>query len=173
MYKYCLKHIENKYKSIFAVYMYISIFMVHLFFCSCSFVWSLGFRNIYSVEKMYIFIFCYSICFSSFAFFFSWTTLHFFKCLLYFVGLFRSNVLSLHRGQRILKLFFGFFSLFSCFCFFLVLLLFLHVFVLTLLVDFFLFYCFSLFTDYVLLVHQHLYSVVLEYTLFPFDIFGV
>ena len=50
--------------------------MIHLFFCSCSFVWSLGFRNIYSVEKMYIFTFCFSIFFS-FAFFFSWTTLHF------------------------------------------------------------------------------------------------
>ena len=46
VYKYCLKHIKNKYKSLFAVYMYIFIFMVHLFFCSCSFVWSLGFRNI-------------------------------------------------------------------------------------------------------------------------------
>ena len=37
--------------------------MVHLFFCSCSFVWSLGFRNIYSVEKMCIFTFCFSIFF--------------------------------------------------------------------------------------------------------------
>ena len=121
--------------------MYIFIFMVHLFFCSCSFVWSLGFRNIYSVEKMYIFTFCFSIFFF-FCFFFSWTTLHFFKCLLQFVGLFRSNVLSLHRGQRILKLFFGFFRLFSCFCIFSSSSVVFYVFVLTLLVDVFSFLLF-------------------------------
>ena len=65
-----VKTYKNKYKSIFAVYMYIFIFMVHLFFCSCSFVWSLGFRNIYSVEKctslLFVFQFFFFLCFFPF-----------------------------------------------------------------------------------------------------------
>ena len=115
--------------------MYIFIFMVLLF--------GLWVLEIYIQWKKLHLYFLFFNFFSSFAFFFSWTTLHFLKCLLYFVGLFRSNVLSLHRGQRILKPFFLVSSgcLVVCF-FFLVLLLFLYVFVLTLLVDVFSFLLF-------------------------------
>ena len=122
--------------------MYIFIFMVHLFFCSCSFVWSLGFRNIYSVEKMYIFTFCFSIFFSSFAFSFSWTTLYFFKMSVIVCWIVQIKCLVFAQRAKDFETFFGFFSLFSCFCFFLVLLLFLYVFVLTLLVDVFSFLLF-------------------------------
>ena len=121
--------------------MYIFIFMVHLFFCSCSFVWSLGFRNIYSVEKMYIFTFCFSI---------------FFLLLFSFLGLlciFWSVCYSLLDCSDQMSCLctegkgFWNFSLVSSVCLvvsvlFLVLLLFLCVFVLTLLVDVFSFLLF-------------------------------
>ena len=74
-----VKNIKNKYKSIFAVYMYTLFLWFICFFCSCSFVWSLGFRNIYSVEKMYSFTFCFSIFFFFFCFFLFLDYFAFFK----------------------------------------------------------------------------------------------
>ena len=124
-----------------------------LYICTSLFLWLICFfvhvhlfglwvLEIYIVEKMYIFTFCFSIFFLL-LFSFLGLLCIFLSVRYSFVGLFRSNVLSLHKGQRILKLFFGFFSLFRCFwVFFLVLLLFLYVFVLTLLVDVFSFLLF-------------------------------
>ena len=119
------------------LYIYTSLFLWFICFFVHVHLVGLWVLEIYIQWKKCTSLLFFFNFFSSFAFFFSWTTLHFLKCLLSFVGLFRTDVVSLHRGQRILKLFFGFFSLFSCFCFFLVILLFLYVFVLTLLVVFF------------------------------------
>ena len=120
--------------------MYIFIFMVHLLFCSCSFVWPLGFRNIYSVEKMCIFTFCFSIFF--FCFFLFLDYFAFFKVSVIVCWIVQIKCLVFAQRAKDFETFFGFFSLFSCFCFFLVLLLFLYVFVLTLLVDVFSFLLF-------------------------------
>ena len=66
---------KNKYRSIFAVHMYIFIFVVHLFFC--SFLWSLGFRNIFSGKNVHLYFlffnffsfFCFFLFLDYFAFF--------------------------------------------------------------------------------------------------------
>ena len=97
--------------------MYIFIFMVHLFFCSCSFVWSLGFRNIYSVEKMYIFTFCFSIFFLLLLFSFL-GLLCIFKVSVIVCWIVQIKCLVFAQKAKDFETFFGFFSLFSCFCFF-------------------------------------------------------
>ena len=76
-----VKNMKNKYKSIFAVYMYIFIFMVHLFFCSCSFVWSLGFRNI-QWKKCTSLLFVFQFFFLLLLFSLLGLLCIFFKCLL-------------------------------------------------------------------------------------------
>ena len=108
-------------------------------------------------------LFVFQFFFSSFAFFFPWTTLHFLKCVIV-CWIVQIKCLVFAQRAKDFETFFWFlqFGLVVSVFFFLVLLLFLYGFVLTLLVDVFLYYCFSLFTDYVLFVHQHLYSAVLD-----------
>ena len=77
MHKYCLKHIKNKYKSIFAVYMYIFIFMVHLSFFIHVHLFGLWVLEIYIQWKkctsllfvfQYFFFFCFFLFLDYFAF---------------------------------------------------------------------------------------------------------
>ena len=113
------------------------------FFGSCSFVWSLVFRNIYSVEKMYIFTFCFSIFFFFFCSFLFLDYFAFFKVSVIVCWIVQIKCLVFAQRAKDFETFFGFFSLFSCFwVFFPSSSVVLYVFVLTMLVDVFSFLLF-------------------------------
>ena len=90
--------------------------MVHLFFYSCSFVWSLGFRNIYSVEKCTSLLFVFQFFFLLLLF--AFLGLHFFKVSVIVCWIVQIKCLVFALRAKDFETFLGFFSLFTCFCFF-------------------------------------------------------
>ena len=115
---------------------YICCIYVHLYFYG-SFVWSLGFRNIYSVERMYIFTFLFFNIFFFFCFFLFLDYFAIFKVSVIVCWIVQIKCLVFAQRAKDFETCFLVSSVCLVVCFFLVLLLFLYVFVLTLLVDVF------------------------------------